>query len=157
MKTWNEAWFPCTVGQAYRHACRVDLWPRVLPHYRWVRFHQGGPDSGGLVEMAARRDFGPLGWPIWWLSRMDCDTENAVIRYSHVAGVTKGMEVEWRMTPSGSGTLVTIAHEWSGGPRFCGPAARPVARSLIGPVFVHYVAGETLHYLSLHARRGLTG
>lgn len=157
MRTWNEAWFPCPPAKAFRHACRVDRWPALLPHYRWVRFHRGGPEAGGLVEMAAWRQFGRLRWPIWWVSEMGCDPGEGTVRYTHVAGVTRGMEVCWRIEPSGSGSRVTILHEWDGGPSFCGPAAPAVARQIVGPVFVHHVAAQTLMYLAQGAGKGMTG
>ncbi|HYF79719.1 MAG TPA: SRPBCC family protein [Symbiobacteriaceae bacterium] len=153
MKTLNEAWFPCGLEAAFDLACRVDLWPALLPHYRWVRFHEGGPAAGGgLVEMAARRDFGRFAWPVWWLSRMTVDQAARAVRYTHVAGVTRGMEVLWQLEPAGSGTRVTIIHEWEQGPTFAGPAARSVGRRIIGPLFVAAIADRTLNHLAVHAK-----
>lgn len=152
MKTVNTAWFPCPPPTAFRLACRVDRWPDVLPHYRWVRFHRGTPDTGGLVEMAARREFSRFfPWPVWWVSRMTIDPVGLTVRYTHVDGITRGMEVEWAIEPAGSGSRVSVVHDWAGGPRFAGPARGLVARQIIGPLFIHHVAGETLKYLAEHA------
>jgi ribosome-associated toxin RatA of RatAB toxin-antitoxin module len=150
MTTVNVAWFPCRPPDAFRLASQVDRWPSLLPHYRWVRFRSGTPEDG-LVEMAARRDFGRLSWPVWWVSRMRADPETLTVRYTHVAGVTRGMEVTWQIAPSYHGSRVIIRHEWNEGPRIAGPAAPAVARALVGPVFVHHVAEQTLHHLALHA------
>lgn len=155
MQTENVAWFPCQPEEAFKLASRVDLWPQLLPHYRWVRFHRGGPENGGLVEMAARRQFGALGWPVWWCSRMAISPAEQRIRYTHVDGLTKGMEVLWQMEASRGGTQVSITHWWAGGPSFCGPAATYVGRSLIGPVFVHFIADQTLRHLAQHAGEGI--
>ncbi|HYG58449.1 MAG TPA: SRPBCC family protein [Symbiobacteriaceae bacterium] len=157
MRTENEAWFPCDTEMAYELAVRVERWPRLLPHYRFVRFHEGDSDAGGLVEMAARRDFGRLPWPVWWVSRMRCDRKARRIFYTHVGGVTRGMEVVWQVDPFCGGTLVRIIHDWDGGPRFCGPAARTVGRAIVGPVFIHHVAAQTLHFLGLEARKERIG
>jgi aromatase len=156
MRTENAAWFGCPPATAWRLACRVDRWPEILPHYRWVRFHQGGPEEGGIVEMAARREFGRLGWPVWWVSRMALDHERRTVRYTHIDGLTRGMEVVWTVAPSYNGARVVVTHDWEGGPRFCGPAARPVARRVIGPLFIAHVAGQTLHHLAVEARKELS-
>jgi ribosome-associated toxin RatA of RatAB toxin-antitoxin module len=157
MQTFNEAWFDCSPQHAYELASRVDRWPKLLPHYRWVQFHEGDPIGGGVVEMAARRDFGRLPWPVWWTSRMCCDPSALLVRYTHVAGITSGMEVLWRIESAESGSRVTILHEWDGGPRFCGPVAPAVGRGIVGPLFVHHVAAQTLKYLANHVREGMTG
>lgn len=143
MKTVNEAWFPCDPEIAFDLACRIDLWPERLPHYRWVRFHEGGPAAGGLVEMAARRDFGQFAWPVWWLSRMTVDPAARAVRYTHVAGVTRGMEVLWSLEPAGSGTRVSIIHEWDRG---------LLAQRIVGPLFVAAIADRTLNHLAAHAK-----
>lgn len=155
MHTVNEQSFACPPHQAYRYACQVERWPELLPHYRWVRFRQGGPEDGGVVEMAARREFGRLGWPVWWLSQMWTDPERLAVRYHHLAGVTRGMDVLWQIEPVGSGSRVRIIHEWAEGPAFAGPLAPAVGRSVVGPLFVHFIAGRTLHHLAQHAARGV--
>ncbi|MDF2630085.1 MAG: polyketide cyclase/dehydrase [Symbiobacteriaceae bacterium] len=147
MKTENVAWFSCPPAAAFGLACGVERWPSLLPHYRWVRRH-----AGDLVEMAARRDFGRFSWPVWWLSRMTIDPAALVIHYTHVAGITRGMEVWWRLEPSGNGTRVSIIHEWEGGPAFAGPAARAVGRRIVGPLFVEAIAAQTLNHLAAHAK-----
>ena len=81
-------------------ASDVERWPEWLPHYRWVRFGQRRPD-GGVVEMAAWRPFGPFRWPTWWVSEMWIDPRDAEVRYRHVRGITRGMEVSWERRPPG--------------------------------------------------------
>lgn len=155
MQTFNEEYLPAPPHHAFRLACQVERWPQLLPHYRWVRFHEGGAEAGGLVEMAARRPFGRLAWPVWWLSRMWVEPESLAIRYQHIAGVTRGMAVRWQIEPAPGrpGSRVTILHEWPDGPRFAGPLAPAVGSRVIGPLFVHFIAGRTLHHLAQHAAR----
>lgn len=113
----------------------------ILPHYRRVRFTERRPD-GGIVEMAAWRPFGPLDWPTWWVSEMRIDWERREVRYRHIRGLTRGMEVLWRVVPEGTGARATIVHEWAG-PRW--PLIRrPAADWVIGPVFVRGIASRTL-------------
>ena len=76
-------------------ARNVERWPAHLPHYRFVRFREKASDGGGIVEMAANRPFGVLDWPTWWLSEMSVDDGAPLIRFRHIDGTTKGMDVEW--------------------------------------------------------------
>jgi hypothetical protein len=128
-------------------AADVERWPALLSHYRWVRFLERTP-SGGLVEMAAWRPFGPVGYPTWWVSEMRVDRESPAVHYRHVRGITAGMDVVWRFVPRGQETEVTIVHEWPG-PRW--PLIGPAAASLvIGPVFIHGIASRTLAGIRRH-------
>lgn len=141
MRTVDAARIGAPVRDVFEAARCVERWPEWLPHYRWVTMRERR-DGGGLVEMAAWRPFGPFGWPAWWVSEMVVDTEAPFVRYRHVAGITAGMDVEWRMTEAGQGTDVIIVHEWRG-PRW--PLIGPLAADLIiGPVFIHGIASRTL-------------
>jgi len=129
------------VERVFEAARYVERWPEILPHYRYVRMLEHRPD-GGLVEMSANRPFGPFGWPTWWTSEMWVDEGRYEVRYKHVRGITRGMDVVWRVVPTQTGTHVTIVHEWSG-PAW--PVLRwPAANWVIGPVFVHGIASRTL-------------
>lgn len=140
--TWNELHFACPPSRTFEFARHVDRWPDYLPHYRRVRFLEGSGCLGGLVEMAALRRFDTVGWPVWWVSEMEVDEEESVVRYRHVRGVTKGMEVEWKLAPADGGTRVTIAHEWHR-PQ----VGKLLAKRIIGPVFVQHIADQTLEGL----------
>ncbi len=137
-------------------ARRVEHWPAYLPHYRFVRFHErfdviDGIPSRGIVEMSAYRPFGLVGWPTWWKSEMVVDFQKPSIRFFHIGGVTKGMDVEWTFTSLGDSTQVEILHVWAG------PSIPVVgvlaATSVIGPVFVHGIASRTLEGLAIIAER----
>ena len=123
-------------------ASAVARWPAILPHYRWVRML-----DDGLVEMAAWRPFGGglLQYPTWWVSQMTVDRPAGEIRYRHVRGITRGMDVVWRLMEDGGseGSVeVEIVHTW-GGPRW--PlVGRLAANLVIGPVFIHGIASRTL-------------
>jgi len=125
--------------RVFAAASAVDRWPAILPHYRWVR-----PLGGGLVEMAAWRPFGGgiLNYPTWWVSEMTVDRAAGEIRYRHIRGITRGMDVVWRLTQRDGGTEAEIVHTWSG-PRW--PLVGALAADLvIGPVFIHAIAARTL-------------
>ena len=138
----------------------VEHWPSHLSHYRYVRFRSRRSDGGGLVEMSAYRPF-PLpawrqsgmhvNWPTWWLSEMSVSKERPAIRFRHVGGITKGMDVEWTFQPARGGTHVQIVHVWTG-PHV--PMIGTLAAVyLIGPVFVHGIASRTLAGLASVAER----
>lgn len=136
----------------FRVAADVERWPDILPHYRWVRFHEKGGFGRGVVEMAAWRTFlGPFRWPTWWKSAMEADPDVPVVRYRHVDGITRGMDVEWLFLPADRGTVVRIVHEWDG-PSW--PLIGRIAANLvIGPRFVSVIAGRTLAGVCAHAER----
>jgi ribosome-associated toxin RatA of RatAB toxin-antitoxin module len=130
-------------------AKNVEAWPGHLSHYRYVKFRSRASDGGGVVEMSADRPFGPVGWPTWWLSEMSVDDGAPAIRFRHIGGITKGMDVEWSFRSVAEGTEVTILHVWDGPPvPFIGI---PAATMVIGPVFIHGIASRTLAGLAVAA------
>ena len=120
----------------FAYAARVEDWPRLLPHYRGVRVVETRGNAR-VVEMRARR--GAI--PVWWWARQVVLPAEGRIRYTHVRGVTTGMEVEWRLAPSDEGVVVTIVHDlflhWP-------VVGRAVADWIIGPQFVGPISGATL-------------
>lgn len=141
MRTVDGISVDASLERTFAIAADVERWPEFLPHYRWVRTLERGAEES-VVEMAAWRPFGPLRYPTWWVSRMRVEPERYAVRYQHVQGVTRGMDVEWRLTSAGGRIDVTIVHEWSG-PRW--PLiGRIAAEWVIGPVFIHGIASRTL-------------
>lgn len=163
MTTVDERLVRAPLAQIFALAAEVERWPAVLPHYRFVRFVEKRRDGGGLVDMSANRPFGGgagiVQWPTWWQSRMQVHVPGSggppSIRFTHVAGVTRGMEVEWSFGETPQGTHVRILHLWDGPPI---PVVGWIAASfVIGPVFVHGIASRTLDGLALHAERAAIG
>ncbi len=89
----------------------IEAWPRILPHYRYVR-RQIRPDGNEVFAMSAWRNL----WPTFWTSTQQIippdQPGGPLVRYRHVAGVTRGMYVEWRFTTSADGVAVCIAHDF---------------------------------------------
>lgn len=160
MRTVDEIEISAPVAECFRAAADVERWPEILPHYRWVRFRRKEGFGTGVVEMAARRSFGPLPYPVWWVSEMSVDESRPVVLYRHVGGVTTGMDVEWSFEAlAPSRTRVRIVHEWDDGPRWPLPgwARREIAARVIGPVFIHHVASRTLLGVKRHAESTVVG
>jgi len=142
----------CDVGvdACFRVGADVEQWPMILPHYRWVRFHEKNGFANGVVEMAAWRPFGVFKYPTWWKSEMWHDRSVPCVHYRHIEGITRGMIVRWEFEPLGSKTLIRIVHEWRG-PNW--PLiGRLAADWVIGPVFVSGIAKRTLSGVAARAQ-----
>jgi hypothetical protein len=152
MRTVDEEICRADPDVAFQVAADVERWPDILPHYRWVRFHRKDGFAHGVVEMAAWRPFGPVGYPTWWVSEMEHHGTERTVRYRHVDGITRGMDVVWTVEPRSEGrVLLRIVHEWDGPPwPLVGSAA---ADWVIGPWFVSHIAGRTLAGVAAEATR----
>lgn len=147
MYTVDEIVMDAPVERCFQAGADVEQWPRILPHYRWVRFQQKKDFGTGRVEMAARRGFGPLPYPVWWVSEMYLDRERPAVHYRHVDGITTGMDVVWTFEAlEEQRTRVRIVHDWPPGPAWPLPGIirREIGSRIIGPVFIHHVASRTL-------------
>jgi ribosome-associated toxin RatA of RatAB toxin-antitoxin module len=150
MRTVDRVDIAVPLEAAFQAAADVERWPEFLGHYRWVKMLKPTPD-GGEVEMAAWRPFGPIRYPTWWASNMWIDRQRREVRYRHIRGITRGMDVVWRLAGTPTGTRIDLVHEWDGPPWPL--IRRPAAEWVIGPVFVHGIASRTLAGLKRHLER----
>jgi ribosome-associated toxin RatA of RatAB toxin-antitoxin module len=119
----------------FEAAADLDLWPKILPHYRYIRFLERGP-SRNVVVMAATRS----GIPVSWTSEQIIDRDRFEVRFRHLKAFTKGMRVVWSFKDVPEGVLVEIRHDLA----FRVPALAPVAEKVIGGFFIHHIANKTL-------------
>jgi len=123
----------------FRLARDVERWDRVLPHYVRSRVISRGSDGTRLTEFVARRplirSLG-LGLPVAWRARTWAEPDTLRLRFVHVAGATKGMDVTWRIEPRGDGAQVSIDHDFR--PRLPGFAW------FVDRAFTRPIAGRTL-------------
>ena len=119
-------------------AADVERWPIILPHYRWVTLLEGDGDRK-VVEMAARRQRFPVKWRA--VQEIERDGETPIIRYHHIGGVTKGMDVAWYFDVKPDRVDVKIDHEFDPPWPLVGGV---IANTIIGPQFVEYIANLTL-------------
>ncbi len=136
-----------SIEAVFRYASQVENWPRWLPHYRAVRVIEAR-DRERVVEMKARRSR----IPVWWWARQVILPAEHRIRYTHLRGITRGMEVEWRLLPENGGCVtVRVVHDldlrW---PLF----GRPIAQWIIGPLFIEPIAGATLRCIKTLVETG---
>jgi uncharacterized membrane protein len=154
MRTVDRIRMRAPVERVFQAAAGVEQWPMLLAHYRWVRMLDRQGDRG-VVEMAAWRPFGPLKYPTWWVSEMWLDREAPAVHYRHIRGITRGMDVVWRLERVGEETEVTIVHQWAGpGWPLIGSVA---ANWIIGPVFIHGIASRTLAGIARFVEDGKGG
>lgn len=146
MRTVNEIEIRAPWKRVFEAAARVEHWPALLPHYRWVRV-LSGKGTSRVVEMAAHRD----GIPCRWTSTQVLERAKRSIHYRHIQSTwTQDMEVWWILKPRGRNeTAVLLTHDLPLEPGFMGWFRQRV----IGDLFVHVIAGRTLAGLKKHLER----
>lgn len=139
METTNEIMIGAPVEHVFALAADTERWPQILPHYRWVR-RLRGTDEHKIVEMAARRDF----YPVRWVAVQRNFPSEGRITFRHVRGISRGMDVEWRLTSTPDGTHVRIWHEFHSDLPVIGEL---FAHRIVGQLFVSNIAGKTLRQI----------
>jgi ribosome-associated toxin RatA of RatAB toxin-antitoxin module len=124
----------------FRIARDVTRWPRLLPHYVSVQpVGATGRDGELVARMIARRPVSALlGWgvPVTWQARTWSEPETLRLRFIHVAGATKGMDVTWRIERTDDGCRVAITHDFR--------PAWPFLAAVVDRWFTRPIAGRTL-------------
>jgi ribosome-associated toxin RatA of RatAB toxin-antitoxin module len=119
----------------FETAANLELWPKILPHYRYIHYLERSPNRN-VVVMAARRS----GIPIKWTSEQIINREKTEVRFHHLKAFSKGMDVVWTFTEKPEGVLVEIVHDLD----FRIPFLASIAEPIIGDFFTHNVANKTL-------------
>jgi ribosome-associated toxin RatA of RatAB toxin-antitoxin module len=126
-------------GLVFDLAHDVERWPALLPHYLRVDPIRRHEDGALTTRMVAVRRVVPvlgLGIPVAWRARTWHDRDALRLRFVHLGGATAGMDVTWRIEPTGAGCAVSIDHEFR--PAFPGWAF------FVDRLFVQPIAGQTL-------------
>ena len=127
--------------EIFETAANLENWPKILPHYRYVKYLKRDDDRN-VVIMAATRS----GIPISWTSEQIIDREKFEVRFHHLKAFTKGMFVVWSFKETPAGVLVEIAHDLN----FRVRALAPVMEPIIGDFFIGHVANRTLRCMKTH-------
>ena len=123
----------------FETAADLSLWPKILPHYRYVNFLEK-KSTKFRVEMAAKRN-----WiPIKWTSDITINPDKKEIHFHHLKAFTKGMDVVWTFTQLDSGVDVRIVHDLKSKIPIIGEF---IAEQIVGKFFIHYVANQTLIHM----------
>lgn len=149
MHTANEVIIHAPVDIVYELAGNIERWPLLLEHYRYVKvledLERSDEKQVRIVKMSATR----TGIPTSWTSIQEMYPGRREVRYRWINGIPKGMEVVWRIEPLAEGVRVTIDHDLEQ-PRWRW-LDLPLARYIMGHVFIEYVAGQTLAGMKRHA------
>ena len=127
--------------KVFETAANLELWPKILPHYRYIHYLERSPNRN-VVVMAATRS----GIPISWTSEQIIDREKCEVRFHHLKAWTKGMRVVWTFEDSPTGVLVKISHDL----RFRIAVVAPIVDSIIGDFFIRNVANKTLRCMKAY-------
>jgi aromatase len=141
MQTGNSIIMHASREAIFETAADLAEWPRILPHYRYIRFLDRRPERS-IVEMAALRS----GIPISWTSEYVVDRERMELRFLHLKAFTRGMRVVWTFKTTPAGVLVEIMHML----HFRIGMLAPIAEPILGSFFIHHVANETLRAMKAH-------
>jgi ribosome-associated toxin RatA of RatAB toxin-antitoxin module len=139
----------------FRLAAQVRRWPELLPHYRRVTVH--AERAGRLVaQMVAVRRFGRFAMPVTWRAEQWAEGDDAGdlrLRFRHVRGVTRGMDVTWHIRPGARGeatAYVSIEHVFRRPLPLLPDALLP---AFIDRFFTRPIAGRTLDTFKALAER----
>jgi len=140
-------------AEVFRLARDVERWAELLPHYRRVTVRARRGDRV-LAQMVAERRFGRLTIPVTWRAVYWPEGEEPAdlrLRFRHVRGVTRGMDVTWHIRPDASGgCLVTIEHAFQRPLPLLGPDTLP---RFVDRWFTRAIAGRTLRRFRALAER----
>jgi ribosome-associated toxin RatA of RatAB toxin-antitoxin module len=125
----------------FETAANLELWPKILPHYRYIHYLERSANRN-VVLMAATRS----GIPISWTSEQIIDREKCEVRFHHLKAWTKGMRVVWTFEETPTGVLVKILHDL----RFRIAVVAPIVDLLIGDFFIHNIANKTLRCMKAY-------
>ena len=141
MHTGNSIIMHAPRERIFETAANLELWPKILPHYRYITYLERG-DTRNLVVMAATRS----GIPIAWTSEQVIDRDKLEVHFHHLKAFTKGMRVVWTFKETAAGVLVEILHDL----KFRVAALAPLADPIIGGFFIDHIASETLRCMKAH-------
>ena len=94
----------------------VARWADLLPHYARSAVREQRPDGSVIADFIARRPLVPIlgiGLPVTWRSRTWSEADGHRLRFVHVAGATRGMDVTWHIEPTATGCHVRIEHDFA--------------------------------------------
>jgi len=136
MRTTHDAVIRASPETIFALAADVERWPKMHPAYRWCRVLERG-DGAVVFEMGGRI----RGWPARWTARQERYPAEGRIVFRHLAGITRGMVVEWQLEPVEGGTRVSILHDLVMAWPLVG---RLVSDMIVGPIFIDWIARRTL-------------
>jgi ribosome-associated toxin RatA of RatAB toxin-antitoxin module len=127
--------------KVFETAANLELWPKILSHYRYIHYLERSPNRN-VVVMAATRS----GIPISWTSEQIIDREKCEVRFHHLKAWTKGMRVVWTFEDTPTGVLVKISHDLG----FRIAVVAPIVDLIVGDFFIRNIANKTLRCMKAY-------
>lgn len=121
----------------------ITRWPVLLPHYRKVTIHSRNGERV-TATMTAVRPLWKSGIRVRWRSEQWSDGTDAAdlrLRFVHLGGATRGMDVTWHIRATETGCRVTIEHDFQRRVPLLGDELVP---RVIDRLFVRPIATRTL-------------
>ncbi len=153
MRSTIEIGVGATPRRIFELAADITRWPALLPHYRKVTIYSRDGERVKAL-MSARRAIGPISLPVSWRTEQWPDTSDPSdlrLRFVHLGGWTRGMDVTWHIRRDGGATSVSIEHDFSRPLPILGWELLP---RFIDRFFVRPIAGRTLATFKVLAERG---
>ena len=136
MRSELTTWISAPPAAVFPLVANISRWPERLSHYRYVRIlSQSGDET--VAAMSARR--GPI--PVFWHAVETVDRAAHRVRFRHVRGITRGMDVLWTLQDEDGGTRATIVHDLDLKWPLIGPW---FAEHVIESQFIRPIASRTL-------------
>ena len=146
MRSETSIWIEAPAPDLFDLVSDLSRWESALPHYRYVRIlsRQNGATH---AAMSARRGF----IPVFWEALQTVDPKTRTIRFQHVRGITRGMDVLWSFEEERGGTRARVDHTLDFRVPVVGRwlAERVIAREFIEPI----VAKTLVCFRALAERR----
>ncbi|MDR7485534.1 MAG: SRPBCC family protein [Armatimonadota bacterium] len=149
MHTVHHTRIAAPLEEVFALARDVEAWPQLLREYRWCRVLERTPRRlvfamGGRIRL----------WPARWTAIQEARLEEGRITFRHLAGITRGMEVEWRFASDGGAVDVELVHNltlrWP-------VIGRLVGDLIVGPIFIEFIARRTLGAVKARAEAAVAG
>lgn len=149
MHTVHKATIRAAPERVLEIVAAVEDWPTLDRAYRWCRILERSPqkivfEMAGLIR----------GFPARWTAIQERFPNQHRILFSHIGGLTTGMQVDWTLTPQAEGVHAVLTHDlvlrW--------PMIGRLASDLvIGPLFIDWIATRTMHHVKRVAEKGRDG
>lgn len=149
MRTVHEADIRASAAAVFQIGAAVERWPDLDPAYRWCRILERTGDRT-VFEMAGNI----RGWPGRWTALQELFPADRRIMFTHLRGITTGMQVAWDIHDHGPAAHLRITHELALDWPVIG---RMVSDRIIGPIFIDWIARRTLSAVQRAAKDEVTG
>ena len=145
MQTSNQVIIHAPYSRIFPLAAKVEIWARILPHYRYVRILKCSGNRK-WVRMSAWRDFVPVSWTAIQTVEEGTEETPGTIRFKHIKGLVRGMDVKWKFDIDAERECVSVSihHDLQDPPFPVRILGMRLIEVVVGRGFIGNIAGKTL-------------